>query len=255
VKFKGREILNAPRRELDRIRGRSIAMIFQDAMAGLTPFMRVGDQLTEVLVEHLGATAVDARRRALEVLEILQFPQPGRRLRMYPFELSGGMRQRVMIALALLCKPDLIIADEPTTALDITIQAQILEFLGSLKRRTETSVVIVTHDFGVAAELCDRVMVMYAGRIVEIGSIEDIFRRPQHPYTQGLLRATPRIDADPDAAIDVIPGRPPDLVNLPSGCAFADRCTQAISRCREVRPELTTRFDSHKAACFVDQPR
>ncbi|MDH5276742.1 MAG: ABC transporter ATP-binding protein [Gammaproteobacteria bacterium] len=255
VKFKGREILNAPRRELDKIRGRSIAMIFQDAMAGLTPFMRVGDQLTEVLVEHLGVTAVDARRRALEVLEILQFPQPGRRLMMYPFELSGGMRQRVMIALALLCKPDLIIADEPTTALDITIQAQILDFLGSLKRRTETSVVIVTHDFGVAAELCDRVMVMYAGRIVEIGSIEDIFLRPQHPYTQGLLRATPRIDADPDVAIDVIPGRPPDLVNLPSGCAFADRCAQAIPRCREIRPELKTRFDSHKAACLVDQPR
>lgn len=255
VRFDGQEILNAPRRELDKIRGRSIAMIFQDAMSGLTPFMRIGDQLTEVLVEHNGVSVPDARKRSLEVLEILQFPQPRRRLRMYPYELSGGMRQRVMIALALLCKPKLIIADEPTTALDVTIQAQVLEFLGGLKRHTDTAIVIVTHDFGVAAELCDRVMVMYAGRVVESGLINDMLSRPQHPYTQALLRATLGIDADPDCDIPTIPGQPPDLQCLPSGCAFAARCGQAVAQCHEARPELKKKFDEHFSACFVEQPR
>ena len=253
VWFDGREILNAPRKELDRIRGRSIAMVFQDAMSGLTPFMRIGDQLTEVLVEHMGVSEHDARKRSVEVLEILQFPQPRRRLRMYPYELSGGMRQRVMIALALLCKPELIIADEPTTALDATIQAQVLTFLGGLKRRTDTSIVIVTHDFGVALELCDRVMVMYAGRVVECGSIADIVSRPQHPYTQALFQATLGMDADPERDIPTIPGQAPDLQRLPAGCAFALRCSQAIPRCHQLRPELTKRFDDHVAACFVEQ--
>ena len=189
------------------------------------------------------------------MLEILQFPQPRRRLGMYPYELSGGMRQRVMIALALLCKPELIIADEPTTALDVTIQAQILDFLGGLKRRTDTAIVIITHDFGVAAELCDRVMVMYAGRVVECGRIDDMLSRPQHPYTQALLRATLRMDADPDCDIPTIPGQPPDLQCLPSGCAFAVRCSQAIAQCHDVRPELKNRFDDHLSACFVEQSR
>lgn len=253
VWFDGREILNAPRRELDRIRGRSIAMVFQDAMSGLTPFMRIGDQLTEVLVEHMGVSEQDARKRSLEVLEILQFPQPTRRLRMYPHELSGGMRQRVMIALALLCKPELIIADEPTTALDATIQAQVLDFLGGLKRRTDTSIVIITHDFGVALELCDRVMVMYAGRVVECGSIADIVSRPQHPYTQALFQATLGIDANPECDIPTIPGQAPDLQRLPAGCAFALRCEQAMPRCHQARPELKKRFDGHMAACFLEQ--
>ena len=255
VKFDREEILNAPRRVMDRLRGESIAMIFQDAMAGLTPFMRIGDQLSEALVEHRGMSAADARRRLLEVLEIVQFPQPKRRLKMYPHELSGGMRQRVMIALALLCRPKLIIADEPTTALDITIQAQILEFLGGLKRRTDTSIVMITHDFGVAAELCDRVIVMYAGRIVESGAIEDIFMRPQHPYTQALLRATPRLEADPNVDLPLIPGRPPSARQLPPGCAFADRCVQVEERCRQQHPELRNIFSEHLAACLVDQPR
>jgi oligopeptide transport system ATP-binding protein len=253
VWFDGREILNTPRKELDRIRGRSIAMVFQDAMSGLTPFMRIGDQLTEVLVEHLGVSEHDARKRSVEVLEILQFPQPRRRLRMYPYELSGGMRQRVMIALALLCKPELIIADEPTTALDATIQAQVLDFLGGLKRRTDTSIVIITHDFGVALELCDRVMVMYAGRVVESGSIADIVSRPQHPYTQALFQVSLGMDADPERDIPTIPGQAPDLQRLPAGCAFAPRCSQAILRCHQVRPGLKKRFDDHMAACFVEQ--
>lgn len=172
---------------------------------------------------------------------------------MYPYELSGGMRQRVMIALALLCKPELIIADEPTTALDATIQAQVLDFLGGLKRRTDTSVVIITHDFGVALELCDRVMVMYAGRVVESGSIADIVSRPQHPYTQALFQATLGMDADPERDIPTIPGQAPDLQRLPAGCAFAPRCSQAIPRCHQLRPELKKRFDGHMAACFVEQ--
>jgi oligopeptide transport system ATP-binding protein len=253
VWFDGREILNAPRKELDRIRGRSIAMVFQDAMSGLTPFMRIGDQLTEVLVEHMGISEQDARKRSVEVLEILQFPQPRRRLRMYPYELSGGMRQRAMLALALLCKPELIIADEPTTALDATIQAQVLEFLGGLKRRTDTSIVIITHDFGVARELCDRVMVMYAGRVVECGLIGDIVSRPQHPYTQALFQASIGIDADPECDIPTIPGQAPDLQRLAAGCAFAPRCSQAIPRCHQSRPELRKSFEGHMAACFVEQ--
>lgn len=253
--FNGREILNAPRKELNRIRGNSMCMIFQDAMAGLTPFMRIGDQLCEVLVEHQGLSAADARERALEVLRIVQFPQPRRRFGMYPYELSGGMRQRVMIALALLCRPELIIADEPTTALDITIQAQILEFLKGLKRHTETSVILITHDLGVAANLCERIIVMYAGRVVESGSTADVFARPQHPYTQALLRSTPRLDADPDDVMPLLPGRPPDLQSLPAGCAFAPRCVQAQEQCRRSRPKLRRTFDEHQAACFVEQPK
>jgi oligopeptide transport system ATP-binding protein len=253
--FRGQEILNTRRKVLDRIRGESIGMIFQDSMAGLTPFMRIGDQLCEVLIEHQGMSEAEARTRVLEVLDILQFPQPKRRLRMYPHELSGGMRQRVMIALALVCKPDLIIADEPTTALDITIQAQILEFFAGLKKHTDTAIIMITHDFGVAAELCDRVIVMYAGRMVETGSVEDIFARPQHPYTQALLRATPRLDSDLQADLLLIPGRPPNLQNIPRGCSFAPRCTQTLEQCRLERPELGNRFDEHWAACFVRQPQ
>ena len=251
--FKGQEILNAPRKVLDKIRGASMSMIFQDAMAGLTPFMRIGDQLCEVLVEHQGMNRSEARNRAIEVLRIVQFPQPKRRFNMYPHELSGGMRQRVMIALALLCRPDLIIADEPTTALDITIQAQILEFLKGLRRRTDTSIIMITHDLGVAADLCDRIIVMYAGRMVECGYVQDIFARPQHPYTQALLRSTPRLDQDPEGDIPQIPGRPPDLQALPTGCAFAPRCGLVRDECRQQRPELRVRFDDHLAACFVEQ--
>ena len=255
VSFDGQEILNAPRNVMDRVRGGLISMIFQDTLAGLTPFMRIGEQLTEMLVEHQGLSEVAARQRSLEVLEIVQFPQPRRRLRMYPHELSGGMRQRVMIALALLCKPRLIIADEPTTALDITIQAQILDFLGGLKRRTDTSIVLITHDLGVAAELCDRVVVMYAGRIVESGAIDDIFSRPQHPYTQALLRATPSLDGDPNHDLPVIPGWPPDMQRLPAGCAFAPRCEQVFDSCHQDRPALQTRFNNHLAACHREQRR
>lgn len=255
VSFDGQEILNAPRNVMDRVRGGLISMIFQDTLAGLTPFMRIGEQLTEMLVEHQGLSEVAARQRSLEVLEIVQFPQPRRRLRMYPHELSGGMRQRVMIALALLCKPRLIIADEPTTALDITIQAQILDFLGGLKRRTDTSIVLITHDLGVAAELCDRVIVMYAGRIVESGAIDDIFSRPQHPYTQALLRATPSLDGDPNHDLPVIPGWPPDMQRLPAGCAFAPRCEQVFDSCHQDRPALQTRFNNHLAACHREQRR
>lgn len=255
VSFDGQEILNAPRNVMDRVRGGLISMIFQDTLAGLTPFMRIGEQLTEMLVEHQGLSEVAARQRSLEVLEIVQFPQPRRRLRMYPHELSGGMRQRVMIALALLCKPRLIIADEPTTALDITIQAQILDFLGGLKRRTDTSIVLITHDLGVAAELCDRVVVMYAGRIVESGAIGDIFSRPQHPYTQALLRATPSLDGDPNHDLPVIPGWPPDMQRLPAGCAFAPRCEQVFDSCHQDRPALQTRFNNHLAACHREQRR
>ncbi|HJP39770.1 MAG TPA: ABC transporter ATP-binding protein [Gammaproteobacteria bacterium] len=255
VVYKGQSILNASRQVMNKIRGESMCMIFQDAMAGLTPFMQIGDQLCEVLIEHQGLNRADARDRAIEVLEIVQFPQPKRRFSMYPHELSGGMRQRIMIALALLCRPQLIFADEPTTALDITIQAQILEFMKGLQKHIETSIVMITHDLGVAANLCDRIIVMYAGRMVESGSVKDIFFRPQHPYTQALLRATPRLDADPDEDIPLISGRPPNLQELPVGCAFTERCDQAQKRCMAERPELSQKFDDHLAACFVEQTK
>lgn len=253
--YRGQEILNAPRKTMNGIRGQSMCMIFQDAMAGLTPFMRIGDQLCEVLVEHQGLSPANARERSLEVLRMVQFPQPKQRFNMYPHELSGGMRQRVMIALALLCRPQLIIADEPTSALDITIQAQILELFKDLQRHTEASIIMITHDLGVAATLCDRVIVMYAGRMVEYGSVYDIFSRPQHPYTQALLHATPRLDSNPDDAISLIPGRPPNLQQLPPGCAFAPRCEQVRDNCRSQRPELQRAFNDHLAACFVEQRR
>ena len=248
VRFRQHEILNAPVEQLNRIRGRKIAMIFQDPMTALTPFMRIGRQLCEVLHQHSGMSTEAIRARALEVLEIVQIPQPRRQFEMYPHQLSGGQRQRVMIAQALLCKPDLLIADEPTTALDLTIQAQILGFFKSLKRRT--TIMIITHDLGVIAGLCNKVMVMYAGRIVERGSIEQIFNSPKHPYTRALLAAVPRPDWDPDRPLPIIGGQPPANTHLPRGCSFAPRCGHAVQRCTEEAPELEGR--SHLKACHLD---
>ena len=248
VKFLHKEILNAPVERLNRIRGFKISMIFQDPMTALTPFMRIGQQLCEVLEEHSNMGKEEIKARALEVLEIVQMPDPKRRFDMYPHQLSGGQRQRVMIAQALLCKPDLLIADEPTTALDLTIQAQILDFFKSLKKRT--TIMIITHDLGVVAGLCNRVLVMYAGRIVESGSIEEIFNTPQHPYTQALLAALPRPDWDPDRPLPIIGGQPPPNTHLPAGCSFAPRCAHVVKRCTEETPEL--RGKKHLKACHLD---
>jgi oligopeptide transport system ATP-binding protein len=251
VMYRGQEILNASRTELDAIRGYKIAMIFQDALSSLTPTMRIGDQLAESLIRHLHVKPRAARNKAVEMLEIVGIPDPKNRCRAYPFELSGGMRQRVMIAMAVICKPELLIADEPTTALDVTVQAQILRLLDGMKRHTRTSIVLITHDLAVVAGICDRVIIMYGGRAVESGLTRDIFRRPQHPYTEGLLRSVPTLNDDPAAELPTIPGYPPDLENLPDGCVFADRCTHVMERCRHELPELRTAFAQHRCACHL----
>jgi oligopeptide transport system ATP-binding protein len=252
VKLNGREILNAPRRELDEIRGNEMAIIFQDPMSTLTPFLRIGDQMSEGLIRHRGASAAEARERVLEVLEIVRIPAAKRRFQQYPHELSGGMRQRIVIAQALLCKPKLLIADEPTTALDVTVQAEILEIFRGLKAHTDTSIVMITHDMGVVAGLCDRVAVMYAGNVLEEGSAESLFYTPRHPYTEGLLRSIPSLDAAPDADLKVIPGQPPNLLRLPNGCRFRPRCDYAMAECAEHMPALGVRGEGHRAACHLE---
>lgn len=248
--FDGQELIGAPQKTLNALRGNRLSLIFQDSITGLTPHMRIGDQMTEVLRVHKGLSARDAFGESLKVLEVVQIPEAQSRMKAYPHELSGGMRQRVMIAMALLCQPALIIADEPTTALDVTIQANILRALKKLKEHTQTALAIITHDLGVVAGICDRVAVMYAGRIVETAPVDTLFANPQHPYTQGLLGCMPRLGGARDDDMTVIPGRPPDLAQLPQGCAFAPRCVHKEARCDQSRPALRAIDDQRSAACF-----
>jgi peptide/nickel transport system ATP-binding protein len=249
IRWKGRSLLGpAGRACLKKVRGKDIAMIFQDPMTSLDPLFSVGTQITEVLRHHMGMERKPARRRALELLEMVDISAPEKRLDQFPHELSGGMRQRVMIATALACEPQLLIADEPTTALDVTIQTQILELLADLQDRLKLSVIIITHDLGVIAQMCHRVAVMYAGKIVEVGLAEDIFERPVHPYTQGLLRATPRPD-DVTVRMVAIDGMPPNLIEPPSGCAFAARCTCAQDCCG-LPPKLTNYTEDRLVSCW-----
>ncbi len=252
VRFRGEEILGLPPARLNRIRGVTLAMIFQDPMTSLNPYLRISRQLTEVLVAHRGMDGVAARRRAIAMLELVGIPEAARRIDMYPHEFSGGMRQRVMIAMALLCEPALLIADEPTTALDVTVQAQILELLARLKRELGMAIALITHDLGVVAGLCERVMVMYAGRIVESGPAERIFTSPQHPYTKGLLASMPRLDAPVGGKLSAIRGQPPNLQALPPGCAFADRCDHAFARCAVERPALRPIAPDRAKACHLE---
>ena len=235
--FEGEEMVGMGRARLDQLRGSRLALIFQDSITGLTPHMKIGDQLAEVLQVHKGLGRAAAWQEATELLEVVQISEPERRLTQYPHELSGGMRQRVMIAMALLCKPALLIADEPTTALDVTVQASILRALAKLKQHTDTAIILITHDLGVVAGLCDEVAVMYAGRLVERAPARDLFAQAQHPYTRGLLACMPRPDTDARDELPVIIGQPPDLGNLPPGCAFAPRCPAAAEMC-QTRPPL-----------------
>jgi oligopeptide transport system ATP-binding protein len=236
VVFDGMDLLGLPEAKMREIRGDRIAMIFQDPMTSLNPYLTVERQLTEVLEHHRGLSRRAARAQALAVLERVGIPDAERRLGAYPHEFSGGMRQRVMIAMALLCEPELLIADEPTTALDVTIQAQILELIATLRRSLGMAVLLITHDLGVVAGMADRVLVMYAGRVVETGGIDEIFADPRHPYTRGLLQSVPRLDEDKRAKLVPIAGLPPDLSNLPPGCAFAPRCTDREDACLAENP-------------------
>ena len=251
VFFKGRDLLALSEEEMRRVRGREIAMVFQEPMTSLNPVLTIGRQLTEGLEIHLGMTRGDARQRAVEVLATVGIPDAARRLSQYPHQFSGGMRQRIMIAAALACNPALILADEPTTALDVTIQAQILELMRDLSRRFGVAMLIITHNLGVVARYADRVNVMYAGRIVERGSARDLYRRPRHPYTLGLLRSVPRLDEPRRARLQPIEGQPPDLTRLGAGCAFAPRCTFRVERCRVERPVLAPADgEGHVTACW-----
>jgi oligopeptide/dipeptide ABC transporter ATP-binding protein len=250
IHFKGRDLLTLSEEEMRKTRGREIGMIFQEPMTSLNPVLTIGRQLTEPMEIHLGMTPAQARARAGEILGLVGIADAERRLRQYPHQFSGGMRQRIMIAMALSCNPALILADEPTTALDVTIQAQILELLRSLSRKLGAAMLIITHNLGVVARYADRVNVMYAGRIVERGTARELYANPRHPYTLGLLRSVPRLDEPRRAKLDPIPGQPPDLTRLPPGCSFAPRCSFVVDHCRVERPELELVAPDHTAACW-----
>jgi oligopeptide transport system ATP-binding protein len=253
IKFQGEEILGRSARELNHIRGTRMTMIFQDPMTSLNPYLTIERQLTEVMVTHRHMTRRQARDAAIAMLERVQIPKAAERIGLYPFEFSGGMRQRAMIAMALLGQPELLIADEPTTALDVTVQAQILELLAELRAAGKTSFAVITHDLGVIAGLCDYVLVMYAGRIVESGPVHDIFKNPQHPYTAGLLASMPRLDATDMTRLATIAGQPPNLQRLPPGCAFNDRCGYVMERCLVERPALREFAPGRRKACHLDR--
>ncbi|MCG8693334.1 MAG: ABC transporter ATP-binding protein [Minwuiales bacterium] len=250
IRFQGRDLLQASDQEMRDIRGRDIAMVFQEPMTSLNPVLTIGRQLTETLEHHLGMSRPDAEARALELLGMVGISDPKRRLRQYPHHLSGGMRQRVMIAMALCCEPKLIIADEPTTALDVTIQAQILELMKDLTKRLGVALIVITHNLGVVARYADRVNVMYAGKIIERGDAGEIYRNPRHPYTLGLLRSVPRMDRPRQDKLDPIDGQPPDLTRLDAGCAFRARCRFAVDRCAAEVPPLEAVDGDHLSACW-----
>ena len=252
ILYRGRDLLTLREHEMRAIRGREIAMIFQEPMTSLNPVLSIGRQLTEGLEIHMRMNPGEARNRALELLSMVGIPDPARRLEQYPHHFSGGMRQRMMIAMALACNPSLILADEPTTALDVTIQAQILELLRDLARRLRIAMLIITHNLGVVARYADRVNVMYAGRIIERASAAELYADPRHPYTLGLLRSVPRLDEPRRARLEPIEGQPPDLTRLPRGCAFSPRCAYRIERCADVPPlrEVVVR---HASACWKSE--
>jgi len=249
VNFEGRDLLRLSRREMRNLRGNDISMIFQDPMSSLNPFLKVSRQLTEVLELHQGMTRKEARKEAVGMLEKVGIPDPAKRFDQYPHQFSGGMRQRVMIAMALLCRPKLLIADEPTTALDVTIQAQILELIKTLKDEVGTSVILITHDLGVVAGMADELLVMYAGRIAERAPALPLFKRPAHPYTDGLLKSVPRVDETNHTRLQSIRGLPPVVSELPPGCPFAPRCDYATAVCGQTYPEARDFGGGHLALC------
>jgi peptide/nickel transport system ATP-binding protein len=253
VTLEGTDLLTLDEETMRGIRGNRMSMIFQEPMTSLNPVMRIGDQITEAVRLHQNMSARDAAKRAVEMLRLVRIPEPERRAREYPHQLSGGMRQRAMIAMALACRPVLLIADEPTTALDVTIQAQILALIVDLQKELGTGLILITHDLGVVAQTAQRVIVMYAGKKVEEASVEALFETPRHPYTRGLMASMPAVislGASTDVRLTEIPGMVPSLTNLPEGCAFAPRCKMAIDRCRSEYPPLETVGENHLAACW-----
>lgn len=253
IDFNGHRINNLSEKEFRKIRGNEVSIIFQDPMTSLNPVYTIGNQIMEVILLHTDKNKEQARARAKELLELVGINEPEKRLKQYPHELSGGMRQRVMIAIALACEPKLLIADEPTTALDVTIQAQILELMMELKEKLGMAIIMITHDLGVVASMCDRIAVMYAGRIVEYGTTDDIFYNPKHEYTKGLLKSIPRLDAKEHERLVPIEGTPIDLLNPPAGCPFAPRCSNCMKIClREMAP-VTTFDDVHYTQCWMNQ--
>ena len=253
ILFKGKDLTRLNQKEIRQIRGNEIAMIFQDSMTGLNPVMTIGKQLVETITAHSKMDKKQAWKRAEEMLMKVGIPSPAQRLKEYPHQLSGGMRQRVMIAMALSCNASLFIADEPTTALDVTIQAQILELMRELKEKENKSIMLITHDMGVVAEMADEVMVMYAGKEMEYGDVKSIFKHPLHPYTQGLLKSIPRLDQNSAERLFNIPGSVPDLSEMPKGCRFCTRCTQAQSKCHEQEPGLYD-IGGQKVRCWKYAP-
>ncbi|MBO9130101.1 ABC transporter ATP-binding protein [Bacillus sp. 165] len=255
IKVADQAVLSLTSSELRALRGRRMGMIFQDPMTSLNPTLTIETQLTEGMVTHLGITKRQAKERALDLLDLVGIPNPKVRVGQYPHHFSGGQRQRIVIAMALACNPSLLIADEPTTALDVTIQAQILELLEDLKEKLDLSILLITHDLGVVAQVADRVMVMYTGKLVETGDSSDIFKAPAHPYTKGLLESIPNLNSKREDVLQSIPGTPPDLFQPPKGCGFVDRCPMAMEVCDTIYPPMTVIEQEHKTACWLQDPR
>ncbi len=251
VLFKGENLVNKPKKEMMKIRGNEIAMIFQDPMTSLNPVFTVGNQIMEVILKHQKITKTEAKEKAIEMLKLVGIPSPEKRIKNYPHEFSGGMRQRAMVAIALSCEPDLLIADEPTTALDVTIQAQILDLIKGLNTKLGTSTILITHDLGVVADVCSRIVVMYGGLIMEEGTKREIFYEPRHPYTMGLLKSIPKVASDTKTRLVPIVGTPPDLLKPPTGCPFFARCDYAMNICREKQPPYFTINEGHRAMCWL----
>lgn len=255
IKYEGRDLLKLPLKDMQKVRGSEISMVFQDPMTSLNPTMKIGKQIMEGLTQHQTLTKSMARQRALEMLELVGIPNAKERLNAYPHQFSGGMQQRVVIAMALACNPKVLIADEPTTALDVTIQAQILQLMKNLQEKMDTAIVLITHDLGVVANMADKVAVMYAGEVVEYGTLDEIFYETQHPYTLGLLGSMPNLNASRSEPLIPIPGSPPDLATLGTGCPFAARCPYTMAVCHDHHPGKTELSESHSVLCWLQDSR
>lgn len=254
ILFNGEDIVKKSEHEMQKIRGNQIAMVFQDPMTSLNPTMKIGKQIVEGLVKHQKLSKSEAQKKAIEMLNLVAVPQPEKRITQYPHEFSGGMRQRVMIALAMVSNPQLLIADEPTTALDVTVQAQILELMKNIQDKLGMSIILITHDLGIVADMSDRVIVMYAGQILEQGLVDEIYKDPKHPYTRKLLASVPRLDMDRAERLHSIEGSPPDLYIPPKGCSFYDRCDYAMKICKDNFPNFENHSESHISRCWLNHP-